>query len=376
MKIAILSTRGIPNNYGGFEQFAEYISVGLVQKGHEVTVYSPMYHQYSSPCFNGVQIKHVYSPEPWLGGAIGSFFYDYLSLKDALLNDSFDIIYDCGYTSIIPAYIRFAVSKLKTSIIVTNMDGLEYKRTKFNPLVRSFIFWEEKQAVKLSHALIADNVGIQQYLKEKYNANSEFIPYGANVPAVFKETQLEPYCIKPEQYYLLIARMEPENNIEMIIEGYINSISDKILVIIGNTNTKFGKKISKKYQSEHNIKFVGGIYKSEIIDALRHFSALYFHGHSVGGTNPSLLEAMAAQCLIAAHDNSFNRTTLNDNALFFTSPQDVAAIIKLPENRLKEYRQNYTPLNLHSINTTYTWENIVTKHEVFFKKLLERTNTK
>lgn len=373
MRIAIISTRGIPNNYGGFEQFAEYISVGLVKKGHQVTVYSPSYHQYKEASYNGVNIKHIYSPEPWMGGAIGSFFYDYLSLKDALLKEPFDIIYDCGYSSIIPAYIRFAVSTLKKPVIVTNMDGLEYKRTKFNHLVRSFILWEERQAAKLSHAMIADNVGIMDYLEDKYKKKSEFIPYGANIPITFNSPCLKQYLINPNKYYLLIARMEPENNIEMIIKGYLESSNSKPLVIVGNTNTKYGERIKNKYNNIEQIRFLGGIYNTEILDSLRHYSKIYFHGHSVGGTNPSLLEAMAAQCLIAAHENSFNRTTLSNNALFFSSSAELAEIINLDNSKLCEYKQEFVPKNLHSIRNTYNWQNIVDQHEIFFKSLLERT---
>ena len=142
MKIAFISTRGIPNNYGGFEQFAEHISVGLAQRGHEVTVYSPHYHLYQKKEYKGVIIKHIYSPEPWMGSSIGSFFYDYACLKDALRNDSFDIIYEAGYTTIIPAYIRFNVKAIKHPIFVTNMDGLEYKRAKYNKWVQKFVYWE------------------------------------------------------------------------------------------------------------------------------------------------------------------------------------------------------------------------------------------
>lgn len=166
MKIAFVSTRGIPNNYGGFEQFAEYISVGLVKRGHEVTVYSPNFHPYKEDSYKGVRIKHIYSPETWMGSSVGSFFYDFSSLKDALKNEDFDIIYEAGYTSIIPAYIWFNVKKRKRPIFTTNMDGLENKRSKFGPMVRRFLDWEEKMAVKYSHYLIADNMGIHDYYKE------------------------------------------------------------------------------------------------------------------------------------------------------------------------------------------------------------------
>ena len=105
MKIAFVSTRGIPNNYGGFEQFAEYISVGLARRGHDVTVYSPHFHPYKESEYKGVRIKHIHSPEQWIGSSIGSFFYDFKCLKNALKEGDYDIIYEAGYTSIIPAYI-------------------------------------------------------------------------------------------------------------------------------------------------------------------------------------------------------------------------------------------------------------------------------
>ena len=105
MRIAFISTRGIPNDYGGFEQFAEYISVGLANRGHEVTVYSPHFHPYKENSYKGVRIKHIYSPETWMGSSVGSFFYDFASLRDALKRERFDIIYEAGYTSIVPAYI-------------------------------------------------------------------------------------------------------------------------------------------------------------------------------------------------------------------------------------------------------------------------------
>ena len=166
MKIAFISVRGIPNNYGGFEEFAEYISVGLAERGHDITVYSPHYHPYQEKEYKGVHIKHIYSPELWMGGSVGSFFYDYLSLKDALKKEDFDIIYDAGYTSIIPAYIRFNVKKIKHPIFTTNMDGLEYKRAKFNRWAQKFLFWEEQMAVKHSHYLIADNMGSIDHIEE------------------------------------------------------------------------------------------------------------------------------------------------------------------------------------------------------------------
>lgn len=117
MKIAFISTRGIPNNYGGFEQFAEYISVGLAKRGHEVVVYLPKFHPYQKDAYKGVHVKHIYSSETWMGSSVGSFFYDFSSLRDALKKEDFDIIYVAGYTSIIPAYIWFNVKKRKRPVL-------------------------------------------------------------------------------------------------------------------------------------------------------------------------------------------------------------------------------------------------------------------
>lgn len=191
MKIAFISTRGIPNNYGGFEQFAEYISVGLASRGHEVVVYSPKFHPYKEDNYKGVRIKHVYSPEEWMGSSVGGFFYDFLSLRDSLKREKFDIIYEAGYTSIVPAYIWFDVKNIKTPVFTTNMDGLEYKRTKFNKWVQKFLFWEERTTVKHSYYLIADNMGIRDYYKEKYGKESKFLAYGANIHEDYDESLLE-----------------------------------------------------------------------------------------------------------------------------------------------------------------------------------------
>lgn len=329
MKIAFVSTRGIPNNYGGFEQFAEYISVGLAQRGHDITVYSPKFHPYQHDNYKGVKIKHIYSPETWMGSSVGSFFYDFASLHDALKKENFDIIYEAGYTSIIPAYIWFDVKKRKRPIFTTNMDGLENKRSKFNPIVRRFLDWEEKMAVKYSHYLVADNMGIHDYYKAKYGKESKFLAYGANIHDDFNAEYLKEFGLKPEEYYILIARIEPENNIIMSIEGYLHSKENgrRPLIIVGKTNTPHGKELVKKYENEKNVRFVGGIYDFKKLDSVRHFSRAYFHGHSVGGTNPSLLEAMAAGCFIFAHDNIFNRAVLKDNAWYYPSTSKVSEFL-------------------------------------------------
>lgn len=374
MKIAFVSTRGIPNNYGGFEQFAEYISVGMAQRGHEVVVYSPKFHPYQESTYKGVRIKHIYSPETWMGSSVGSFFYDFASLRDALKKEDFDIIYEAGYTSIIPAYIWFNVKKRKRPIFTTNMDGLENKRSKFSPMVRRFLDWEEKMAVKYSHYLIADNMGIHDYYKEKYGKESKFLAYGADIHDDFKAEYLEEFGLKSEEYYILIARLEPENNIVMAIEGYLHSKENgrRPLIVVGKTNTPHGKELVEKYGNERNVEFVGGIYDFKKLDSVRHFSKAYFHGHSVGGTNPSLLDAMAAGCFIFAHDNIFNRAVLKENAFYYPSADKVTEYLNRIDTIAEGSKIQYTARNIEVIRNEYSWESLIDKHEKYFYWLLSQ----
>ena len=374
MKIAFISTRGIPNNYGGFEQFAEYISVGLAQRGHEVVVYSPKFHPYQEDTYKGVRLKHIYSPETWMGSSVGSFFYDFASLCDDMKKEDFDIIYEAGYTSIIPAYIWFNVRKRKRPIFTTNMDGLENKRSKFSPMVRRFLDWEEKMAVKYSHYLIADNMGIHDYYKEKYDKESKFLAYGADIHDDFNADYLKEFGLQPEEYYILIARLEPENNIVMAIEGYLHSKENgrRPLIVVGKTTTPHGKELVEKYGNEKNVRFVGGIYDFKKLDSVRHFSKAYFHGHSVGGTNPSLLEAMAAGCFIFAHDNIFNRAVLEENAFYYPSADKVAEYLNRIDTMAEESKIQYTANNIEVIRNEYSWEHLVDEHEKYFQWLLEQ----
>ena len=373
MKIAFISTRGIPNNYGGFEQFAEYISVGLARRGHDVTVYSPRFHPYREESYKDVRIKHIYSPETWMGSSVGSFFYDFLSLRDALKNEDFDIIYEAGYTSIIPAYIWFNVKKRERPVFVTNMDGLENMRSKFNPLVRRFLDWEERMAVRYSHYLIADNMGIHDYYKEKYGKESKFLAYGADIHDCFEAELLKDLNLVPEEYYLLIARMEPENNITMAIEGYLHSKENgrRPLVVVGKTGTPHGKELVAKYGRERSVRFIGGIYDFKKLDTVRHFSRAYFHGHSVGGTNPSLLEAMAAGCFILAHDNIFNRAVLKDRTLYYSSAEKIAEYLDAMDDLVQKYKADYTAANRDVIRKEYSWERLIDEHEKYFQELLK-----
>ena len=312
MKIAILGTRGIPNNYGGFEQFAEYLGNGLVQLGHDVTVYNPSTHPYKDKEYKGIKIISKFSPEDKIG-SLANFYYDWICSSDASKRD-FDIVYHAGYQSAALA-IKFFAFKSK-SVWLTNMDGIEWKRDKWSQPIKWLTKKMEKIAIKNSDYLISDNIGIQKYYEDIHNAKSFFLAYGANVPEQISSYVLGLYNINEYDYSLIISRLEPENSVEIIIEGYIKSESNKKLIVVGNHQTKYGGYLKNKFSHCRIIEFVGGIYNKEHLDGLRKYAKFYFHGHTVGGTNPSLLEAMAVGANIIAHDNLFNKSVLKGCAFF------------------------------------------------------------
>ena len=368
MNIGILGTRGIPNHYGGFEQFAQYLAKGLVEKGHIVFVYNSSTHPYQESAWSGIQIIHCTDPEHRIGTA-GQFIYDYNCLQDARKRD-FDILLQLGYTSSSVWYRYWP----KKAINIVNMDGLEWKRAKYNKLTQKFLQWAEGLAARHGDVLIADSTGIKDYIQEKYQKEAMYIPYGADIPESFSDSYLTDFNLQANQYYLLMARMEPENNIELVIHGYLESGHHYPLIIIGNMQNKYGQFLFRKYASA-SVRFPGGIYDYALINSLRHFSALYFHGHSVGGTNPSLLEAMACGCNIAAHDNEFNRAILIDDAFFFSTPQDIKNII----NNLVAGVDivDRKELNLEKIKKVYSWEKVINDYETIFlhaKQLAIRSN--
>lgn len=361
--IAIVGSRGIPNRYGGFEQFAEILSVDLVRRGHAVTVYNASFHPYEQDNFNGVSIVKKWCPENLIGSS-AHFLYDYLCLRDAI-KKNFDIILELGYQS---SALSMRLCRRGKSRIVTNMDGLEWRRQKWGRVTKAMTRWFEQEGVRLSDHLVSDNKGIQSYIMERYQKESSMIPYGADIFDKADETALSTWGLSRGEYYLLIARMEPENNIEIILDGFIRSASTTRFIVVGGTDNKYGSMLRTKYAGSA-VEFVGGVYDQNSLNNLRYFSRLYFHGHSVGGTNPSLLEAMGAQAAIAAHRNEFNESVLGADGYYFSAPEDVTALIHMqdPASRPEQlFREN----NTRKIQTTYSWQSIVDQYDHLFRELL------
>lgn len=361
MRIGIIGTRGIPNHYGGFEQFAEYLSRDLVQRGHEVVVYNSSDHPYQETSWEGVRIEHCTDWENKIGTA-GQFIYDFNCIVNSR-KQNFDILLQLGYTSssiwknLLP----------KNAIVVTNMDGLEWKRSKFSKTVQGFLKRAERWAVNSSTHLVADSKGIQSYLKKKYGVGATYIAYGSHLFNDPNPAVLDEYNLIPDQYNMLIARLEPENNIEMILDGVQASQTTFPFLVIGKTENPFSSYLIEKYANDKRIRFLGGIYNLDVLNNLRYHCNCYFHGHSVGGTNPSLLEAMASSAFIAAHHNEFNQSVLESEALYFSNKDEVTKILDDPRNSLK--REQFIESNREKIKVLFSWEKIIGDYEDLFLKL-------
>ncbi|WP_091144954.1 DUF1972 domain-containing protein [Mucilaginibacter pineti] len=366
LRTAILGTRGIPNYYGGFEHISEYVSAGLVKRGHSVSVYNSHNHPYTQDSWNGVDIIHCYDPE-YLIGTAGQFIYDMNCLLDARKR-KFDVVLIMGYTSssvwgnIYP----------QGSAIITNMDGMEWKRSKYSKPVQRFLRYAEKLAVKHSQYYISDSMVIKSYLKDKYDVTSQYIPYGADVFSTEEREQYDAKEVLKEDYFLLMARMEPENNIDAILAGFNSSNSQKKFKVLGDTGNRFGKFIVNKFANDERIEFKGAIFDTPKVRSLQNNSYLYFHGHSVGGTNPSLLEAMGSEALIAAHNNPFNKSVLNTDAFYFSNAEEVKHLVENVQRH--DFEKNMVMNNLHKIQSQFNWERVIDQYETFIVECYKNSN--
>ena len=366
LKIGILGCRGIPNMYGGYEQFAQYLSQGLVQRGHEVYVYCSSLHPYREPTWNGVHLLHLFDPEDRLGTA-GQFIYDFNCLRDARRRN-FDVLLQLGYTSS-AVFFRWWP---RNCFNLIHMDGLEWKRTKYNKLVRSFLLAMENWAVEHGDGLIADSTAIQQYLADKYGTKAFYLPYGIESRITARQEDLDRLDLPAGGYVLAIARFVPENNLKMIVEGYLDSGNDNPLVIVGDYDNAFGRKIRRICSGTDNVRLTGGIYDFGVLNSLRTFARVYLHGHSVGGTNPSLLEAMNCRVPICAHDNAFNRAILGGDALYFSNSRQIAELLN---GTLHSWRfGEAAEANFTKVRTDFAWPLIVERYEELMLACRERQN--
>ena len=220
-----------------------------------------------------------------------------------------------------------------------------------------------------SDYLVSDSIGIQKFLKKRYDKESTYIAYGAHPFNEPNETILKEYQVEKENFNMIMARFEPENNFEMVLDGVVKSADKTPILVIGNHNTKYGEVLKNKYKNQSSIRFLGAIYNLEHLNNLRYFSKLYFHGHSVGGTNPSLLEAMASQALVLAHNNDFNRGILKENSYYFSDAEEVKnLLLTIKKNDNLQFIQN----NFEAIVNEFNWGKINGEYLQLFEQCMAR----
>ncbi|WP_078120184.1 DUF1972 domain-containing protein [Thiosocius teredinicola] len=357
-RIAILGSRGIPSEFGGFETFAEQLSIRLVEKGFDVTVFCERFQQYHEPTYKGVKL--IYIATPRLVG-LRSVWFDIASVVRTLRG--YDVVYMLGYH----AAFAFVLPWIFRTNFWTNMDGLEWKRDKWSSGAKRYLRVMEWFAARFSRRLVADAEGIAEHLRTHYGAAEEIsmIPYGAHVVDDSSAPSAEDlFGLSKDEYYLVVCRLEPENHVREIIEGFVMSSSSRSLIIVGDHETHTAYVQSLLNVADDRVRFVGVIFDSVRLAMLRRNCRAYFHGHSVGGTNPSLLEAMGCGNFVVAHDNRFNREVTGGHAMFFSTPDDVRQSIERLESDVPTGPRQAL---LARIETIYNWEIVADTYE----KLIE-----
>lgn len=354
LRIAILGTRGIPARYGGFETFAEQLSVRLVQRGFQVTVYADC----DTPpppdaLLRGVRVR--YRRRPRLGPA-SVIVYDCACLWDA--RQGYDLVYMLGYGA---AWACWWPRVCGTPVWI-NVDGLEWARSKWSAPARLYLRAMEWVATRTATRLIADAQAIERRFRQRYprGAPCTTIAYGADIvsPAEVDPASLQAWDLTPRQYALVVARPEPENHVLEIIEGYLQHPGDWPLVVVGDVSgaTPYQRRLLALRSDR--VRFIGAIYDTATLTALRAHAAVYLHGHSVGGTNPSLLESMACGCLVIAHDNPFNREVAGAEAEYFSGASSLAHALDRLRDESPDRLQRRRQAMQDRVRFHYDWDQI------------------
>lgn len=371
LKIAIIGSRGIPAKYGGFETFVEEISKRLATKGYNIYVSCEGGNSAKIPKYNGVNL--FYFPLKPFCRVVYETIYDIYSL----IKSSFmcDYVYMLGYG----AGFFFFIPKLFNKKLFVNVDGIEWKRDKYNRAEKLILYLNEIFAVHFSDVVIADSNEIKKYIDTKYGKNAIYLSYGVEQPSLelWDQCKLKDFSssdhfssLVNNSFYLVVARLEPENNIHTIVEGFLLSNTTKKLIIVGNFLSQKYKllidKIITNFNGHNRIIFTKGIYKKDLLNMLRQNCFVYIHGHSAGGTNPSLLEAMVMKNIIIAHDNKFNREVGNGSILNFKDPLDLKNCIENIENNYSNYLSLKNDA-YERVLTYYSWENIAIDYSTLFE---------
>lgn len=364
MKIAILGTRGIPANYGGFETFAQELSTRLAARGYEVSVYCRRGNsEWKDPTYQGVRlitlptIKHKY---------LDTIVHAFLSVWHVSFSNV-QIVYICNAINSVFALVPRFFGKR----VLINVDGLEWKRTKWNAVGKWAYRVSERIATWFANVIISDSRAIQAYYKERFNKETEFIAYGAKRREVQNSEEIiAQHGLKSRQYILYVSRLEPENNAHIMIQAYHQLKTDLPLVIVGHA--PYGKPYIEQLRATQDarIKFLGGVY-GDGYAALQSHAYIYLHGNEVGGTNPALLETMAYGNCVIAIGVHFNREVVGEAGLCFEpgNPHDLKNQMEYCLHNpavVQQYRQ----LAEQRIAQAYNWEGVVEKYERLFARIL------
>lgn len=369
MKIAILGSRGIPANYGGFETFAEYLAVGLAKSGEEVEVYGPHYHDYKEKSYQGVRIVRIWNLDKFFNKvrflrASTNLLYDIMSLIHVSFSRN-TVIYMLGYAAG-PALI---IPRLFGKKMFVNPDGLEWKSGRWGPFARFWLYFGESACAKISHHLITDAEAIQKHFKERYDLETACIPYGTTLPdlAVSNAVNLP---VESGQYYLAVARMVPETRVPSMIRGFLASGTNKKLLVIGPiADEKFFQSEVLPLVDGTKVQYLGAIYDRDLLTAYRAQTFCLLHGHASDGTNPSLLESMSCSSPVIAVDTVSNAAVLGENdGLYFTSDSDATACIERLEQYDQDRRIALGMTNREKVTVHYSWDLCVKRHVEVFRQ--------
>ena len=358
MKISILGTVGIPAKYGGFETLAE--NLVRFQQSHSLEVKLTVYcsaNSYAAKPANlmGAKLRYI----GLSANGVSSIAYDIVSLFSVVWHRS-DVILLLGVSGAISLPLFRLLSRAR---IVTNVDGVEWKRDKWKGAARWFLRLSERMAVRYSHEVVADNAGIAEHIKQAYGRNAHVIAYGGDHGL---QTLCKAYDgpALPQRYGLALCRIEPENNVAMILEAFASNDAMP-LVFVGNwNNSAFGRELWQRYSNHDHLYLLDPIYDMGVLRTLRGNATAYVHGHSAGGTNPSLVEMMHFGLPILAYDCIFNRYTTEDRAIFF---KDTESLLRSLVTLTKDQSSDIGAEMRRIAQDRYTWSAI---GQAYFELLL------
>jgi len=367
VKIAFIGSRGIPANYGGFETFVEEVAVGLKNTyNYDIVVVGDSLQKIQLKgikSYKGIKIKYS-----TFSKANQTILF-YLDSMFKVWNS--DIIYSCGVGNAFFLFIPFFLKKK----FVTNPDGIGWKRLKWSNNGKKILKFMFFLSAKLSPFILADSIGIQQVFEDRFNRKKQIntIEYGAYLNNTIGDNSqnvkkiLQKFNLTGLGYHLVVSRLEPENNVDQIIHGYLKTDSKRPLVIVGNIMETDYVRDLLKFMSKRII-FLGGIYERFALEVIRANAFSYIHGHSVGGTNPSLLEAMASKNICICHKNQFNIGVVSDAGFYFENDDDLSRIItEIEINNYSEYRE----LVYNRVINHFSWKNIIRKYSEYFTEIVK-----